>query len=273
MEHAHARENKQITTGIEKVILALFVISLVLIVFNQFQLFSVKNAISGGVIGIGDAGAAGNAGNDGGISSGVLAVQAAVIPKGVPEIYGSELNIKYDDVNANDPGKADETIKILANLDRTLTLEGKNKERYVTIASQISCEYCCGAKSIIFTKDDIDAVNKNIDDAIAAGKVTSEEAKKYRQEAGGAACGCAHSYAMRGLAKYLLLKHGNEYSDDQILEELGKWKTLFFPGNIQAKAEILKQKGIELNYINLASNKYRGIEQGQSSSGAMVGGC
>jgi len=70
-----------------------------------------------------------------------------------------------------------------------------------------------------------------------------------------------------------LLKHGNEYSDDQILEELGKWKTLFFPGNIQAKAEILKQKGIELNYINLASNKYRGIEQGQSSSGAMVGGC
>ncbi|KKK51713.1 hypothetical protein LCGC14_3112180, partial [marine sediment metagenome] len=30
--------------------------------------------------------------------------------------------------------------------------------------------------------------------------------------------------------------------------------------------------GIELNYINLASNKHRGIEKGQASGG-MVGGC
>ena len=41
------------------------------------------------------------------------------------------------------------------------------------------------------------------------------------------------------------------------------------------KAAVLKSKGIELNYINLASNKYRGIEKGVEvgSSGAMVGGC
>ncbi|MEE8400825.1 MAG: hypothetical protein V3R86_01550, partial [Candidatus Hydrothermarchaeaceae archaeon] len=43
------------------------------------------------------------------------------------------------------------------------------------------------------------------------------------------ACGCAHSYAMRGLSKYLILNHPGEYSDEEILEELSRWKTLFFP--------------------------------------------
>ena len=79
---------------------------------------------------------------------------------------------------------------------------------------------------------------------------------------------------MRGLAKYLIKYHGTEFSDEQILEELGKWKVLFFPGVHQQKAAVLKSQGIELNYINLASNKYRGAEKGQASSGgAMVGGC
>jgi len=36
---------------------------------------------------------------------------------------------------------------------------------------------------------------------------------------------------------------------------------------------VLEAQGIELNYINLASNKYRGIEKGQQASGGMVGGC
>src|SRR3989338_11483719 len=164
-----------------------------------------------------------------------------ILPSGVPKIYGEELNIKYDDVSANNPQKADATIEVLSNFDRTMNLEGENLQRYINIASRISCEYCCGAESIIFSN-------------------------------GQAACGCAHSYAMRGLAKYLITKHPNEFTDDEILEELGKWKTLFFPGQIQAKAQILSQQGVELNYINLASNKYRGIEQGAAGSG-MVGGC
>ena len=55
---------------------------------------------------------------------------------------------------------------------------------------------------------------------------------------------------------------------------MGKWKVLFFPGIHEAKAEALKLQGIKVDYINLASNKYRGIEKGQASSGAgMVGGC
>ncbi len=171
-----------------------------------------------------------------------------VAPKGVPRIYGNELGISYDDVSPNNQQKANATIAVLSAFDQEnsgkfITLTGEEEQRYIKIASQISCEYCCGAESIIFPN-------------------------------GQRACGCAHSYSMRGLAKYLLQNHPNDFSDDQILEELGKWKTLYFPGVLAQKAQALKAKGIEFDYINLASNKYRGIEKGtQQSGGPMVGGC
>lgn len=166
---------------------------------------------------------------------------ADVIPKGVPAVYGQELGISYSDVSASNQQLADATITKLGAFDKSITLSGDLLQRYIKTVSQISCEYCCGADSIIFPD-------------------------------GKAACGCAHSYAMRGLAKYLLQNHASEFSDDQILEELGKWKTLFFPGQMTQKAQIMQQQGIQLNYINLASNKYRGIEKGSAGSG-MVGGC
>jgi len=171
-----------------------------------------------------------------------------VIPKGVPAIYGSELGISFDDVSPTNQQKANETIAKLGAFDKQIQLEGDLLQRYINIAGSISCEYCCGAEALIFTRD------------------------TGNYKAGDAACGCAHSYAMRGLAKYLLKNHPKEFTDDQILSELGKWKTLFFPDIMTAKAAVLKEKGIELNYINLASNKYRGIEKGASNS-KMVGGC
>ncbi len=166
-----------------------------------------------------------------------------VSPKGEPKIYGKELGIKYDDISTSNPQKSDATIAVLAKFDNSISLSGADLERYVKIGSEIACEYCCGAQTLVFSN-------------------------------GQAACGCAHSYAMRGLAKYLIKNHPKEYTDDEILEELGKWKVLFFPGVHQTKAAVLKQQGIELNYINLASNKYRGAEKGQQAgSGSMVGGC
>jgi len=116
----------------------------------------------------------------------------------------------------------------MSQFDRSINLQGEDLQRYIAVTSQISCEYCCGAESIIFDN-------------------------------GQAACGCAHSQAMRGLAKYVIKNHPTEFTNDEVLEELGKWKTLFFPGVMAQKAAVLKEKGIELNYINLASNKYRGI--------------
>ena len=258
----HGRKN-----NFEKAIIVLLALGLLVSVINQVQLFSMKEVMTGNAV------VSTNTGSSGGFATGISSVEAAIIPKGMPEVYGKELGVSYDDVSANNPSKADQTISVLGQLDNKITLQGNDLERYVDIASQISCEYCCGAQSIIFRREDIAALNENIDAAIAAGKITENEAKQYRQQPGGAACGCAHSYAMRGLAKYLLTQHGSEYTNDQILEELGKWKTLFFPGGMKQKAAVLEQQGIELNYINLASNKYRGIEQGQASSGAMVGGC
>ena len=175
-----------------------------------------------------------------------------IIPTGVPPVYGKELGIKYDDVSPNNPKLADATINKLSEYeDKELKSELMN--RYIKIGSSISCEYCCGVDAIIFSN-------------------------------GQAACGCAHSFAMRGLAKYLLIKHP-DMANDEILNELGKWKVLFFPGIHEKKASVLKSKGIELSYINLASNKYRGIEQGQTNGddmsshhsedagSSMVGGC
>ena len=181
-------------------------------------------------------------GDSGSSVKGIGTVSASeIIPTGMPEVYGKVLQISYDDVSATNAGLADATIKIMSQYeDRELNAE--QMERYITVVSAISCEYCCGAKSIIF--DD-----------------------------GRRACGCAHSYAMRGLAKYLITEHP-EMSDTEMLSELGKWKVLFFPGIHEKKAQVLEAQGIDsTNYINLASNLYRGIEKGQSSGGGMVGGC
>ncbi len=169
-----------------------------------------------------------------------VASASEIMPNGVPEIYGNELSVNYDDISADNPQLADATIQKLSEYEDK-ELSSELLQRYIKIGSSISCEYCCGAQALIFSN-------------------------------GERACGCAHSYAMRGLAKYLLIAH-QDMTDEQILEEMGKWKVLFFPGVHEQKAQVLKSKGIELNYINLASNKYRGIEQGQASEGGMVGGC
>ena len=184
----------------------------------------------------------GNENSQTGLATGIGTVSASeIIPKGIPAIYGSELSVSYDDVSPNNPRLADATIqKLTAYEDEKLN--GVQMERYKKIGNSIACEYCCGAESLIFSN-------------------------------GERACGCAHSYAMRGLAKYLLINHP-DMTDLEILNELGKWKVLFFPGIHEQKAQVLEAQGIDSSdYINLASNKYRGIEKGQASGGAMVGGC
>ncbi len=169
-------------------------------------------------------------------------------PTGTPKIYGKELQVSYDDVDPYDPVKANTVIKKLGDLDRSITLNEEQKQRYINILYKmnngISCEYCCGARAIIF-------------------------------ENGQPACGCAHSYAMRGLTKYLITKHGNEFSDEEMLAEVGKWKSLFFPNQIANKAKLLEENGLETDIVSLTSNKYRGIEKqlAGGNAGGMVGGC
>ena len=209
-------------------------IAFVLIAFNSYTLYGLSKSSSGvGVVGS----------SESGLITG--RATASIIPTGSPKVYGAELGVSYDDVSANDPNAADLAIETLGDLDNTITLNQDQMKRYINILYKkdggIGCEYCCGAKSVIF-------------------------------ENGKPACGCAHSYAMRGLAKYLITKHGDEYTDEEILEEVSKWKMLFFPTQMSQKAEVLKSKGIETSYTNVASNKYRGIESG-SAGGGTVGGC
>ena len=231
--------------SVNKLIIGLLIATLFIVGFNSLRLSSMGEFIS---IATASSSASASAGATGTATGATIASSSLeFMPKGVPAIYGKELGVSYDDVSPNDPEKADQTIRKLGIIDQEITLSGADKERYINILYKlnngISCEYCCGARAIIFAD-------------------------------GQPACGCAHSYAMRGLAKYLITEHGSEYTDEQILEEVGKWKALFFPGPMAAKAEILKTEGKEINFVNLASNKYRGIEQGKGqSSGGMIGGC
>jgi len=175
----------------------------------------------------------------------LLVQKSDIIPTGKPQYYGDELGFLYDDIDPYNAQKANQAISKLGNLDRTLNVEGANLQRYIKILyhdnSGISCEFCCGARSVIF-------------------------------ENGQPACGCAHSYAMRGITKYLILNHP-DMKDKDILKEVARLKILFFPTIHEAKAQVMEEKGIEFDEILLATNEYRGIEKGTPTGSAMVGGC
>lgn len=124
-------------------------------------------------------------------------LKESFISSGIPDIYGQELDISFDKVQ-----DAINKVQIFGPTygeeDKKITLTGDDLERYKKIGASIACEYCCGVETL--TKED-----------------------------GTAACGCAHSIMMRGLAAWLIKNHPNEFTDEQILEELEKWKVTYFP--------------------------------------------
>lgn len=165
------------------------------------------------------------------------------MPAGSPAIYGEELEVKYQDVSKDSENLTNETIQKMASHEN-INLSQEQEERYTEILYKmengISCEYCCEAESII-------------------------------TENGETACSCSHAVAMRGLTKYLIEDHGEEMKDEEILREVSKWKTRYFPRQTRNKADILQEKpDTEVSYINLASNNYRGIA---SEDGGWVGKC
>ncbi len=200
---------------------ALIALMLVVVAFYHYMIQSLKSDLVTGKF----TATASDSGSAASTASLEEAVKA-VIPRGVPSVYGPELSVSFE--------KPVESLNVLASLDGDLYPEGKlkyaqlndaQKERYVRIGSSIACEYCCGATTLVFSD-------------------------------GKPACGCQHSAAMRGLTMYLLINHGSGYSDQQILDELVKWKAMFFPKQMIAK------------YMQA---------NGQSSQGLslpdMVGGC
>lgn len=124
-------------------------------------------------------------------------IKESFVPSGVPELsYGKELGVNFDKVQES-MNKLRVYGPTYGEEGKKITLTGKDKERYINIASQTACKYCCGAKALV-------------------------------REDGEAACGCAHSIVMRALAAFLI-KNYPQLSDQRILEELNTWRKTFFP--------------------------------------------
>ncbi|MBI5391763.1 hypothetical protein HZB00_02050 [Candidatus Woesearchaeota archaeon] len=172
------------------------------------------------------------------------AVQDAIntiITTGTPT-YGPELGVTFDD-----PVKS---LNILASLHGklpTASLTPQEKERYIAVGTKISCEFCCGAPSVV-------------------------------DQQGRDLCGCAHAQSFMGLSKYLIKNHP-DWSNEQILTELTKWKSLYYPKNMVEKAAALIQNKLPLTPEALNDPKLLNkISAGDASKigealPAMVGGC
>jgi hypothetical protein len=126
-------------------------------------------------------------------------VMAMMFPTGTPE-YGEQLGVSFDDpVNSLDT---------LAKMHRPLSAEVQQADpeafaRFAHLASTpkgISCEYCCGVGPI--------GADAN----------------------GNSRCGCAHNPGVLSVALYLSAY--SDYNDAEILREVMKWKTLWFPKNM-----------------------------------------
>ena len=189
MQH-ETSHNHEMEERVPKPIFALLAVAVIILVFNQIQLSAITNmtgmAVSGDMELTGD------------LTQDAMTI---VISRGLPDTYGAELGVTFDDPVTS--------MEVMASMDPTygpnkIQLTGEELGRYVKVGSMIACEYCCGAKTLVFGN-------------------------------GQAACGCKHSWAMRGLAAYLIKYHGIEYNDEQILRELARWKGLFFPKQMITK--------------------------------------
>ncbi len=123
-------------------------------------------------------------------------VQQAMLPHGTPD-YAAAMGVSFDDPEGS--------LVKLANAYPALKEEVKTEDpqgyaRWLRLASQpkgISCEFCCG---------------------IGAYEITPT---------GQDMCGCQHAPALQSVALWLI--HNTNYSDAQVLQEVYRWKTLFFP--------------------------------------------
>ncbi len=125
---------------------------------------------------------------------------AIMIPSGTPEYSSALGGISFDDPVTS--------MEYLAKWYPTINSEIKDNnpemwQRYLKLAAAprgISCEYCCG---------------------VGPQGITADGTPK---------CGCQHLPALLGLT--LGLMKNTDYSDAQVLKEVMKWKTMFFPQNM-----------------------------------------
>lgn len=79
---------------------------------------------------------------------------------------------------------------------RAIQLTPEEEQRWSRIANSFTCDYCCGSPQnpTIITR-----------------------------------CGCAHSAAAQGMAKWFVKNYGSSYSDEEIYGEMARWYALWYP--------------------------------------------
>lgn len=185
---------------------------------------------------------------------------AAVVPTGTPfyaaQGPGSE---KIQGASFDDPLTSQKVWASLLGSRRfgtanAIQLTPEEEQRWQRLTSVFTCDFCCGGPNSVTT------INR---------------------------CGCAHSYAWQGMAKFFI-KYYPDYTDEQILGEMTKWKGLWYPQGMiqdylvytgQQPATILNHGGsigIRQQFLQQAPN---GQHQTQASVTpldelpSMVGGC
>jgi hypothetical protein len=135
--------------------------------------------------------------------------------------------------------------------DNALQLTPEQEQRWQRLTGVFTCDFCCGGPGSVTT------INR---------------------------CGCAHSYAWQGMAKFFIIYYP-EYTDEEILGEMTKWKALWYPkGMIQDYLVYTGQQSADTlthgGSIGIRQ-QFAGAEGGNAQAAAasidnlpsMVGGC
>lgn len=185
---------------------------------------------------------------------------AAVVPTGTPfyvlEGPGSE---KINGASFDDPLTSQKVWASLLGSKRfgtanTVQLTPEEEQRWNKLTSVFTCDFCCGGPNSVTT------INR---------------------------CGCAHSYAWQGMAKFFI-KYYPQYTDEQILGEMTKWKAIWYPQGMiqdylvftgQQPASILTHGGsigIKQQFLQQAPNTQQPTHASVTPLDelpSMVGGC
>ncbi|MBI1936009.1 hypothetical protein HYS31_06220 [Candidatus Woesearchaeota archaeon] len=182
---------------------------------------------------------------------------AAVVPTGTPfyalEGPGAE---KIQGATFDDPLTSQKVWASLLGSKRfgtanAMQLTPEEEQRWEKLISIFTCDFCCGGPNSVTT------INR---------------------------CGCAHSYAWQGMAKFFI-KYYPQYSDEEILGEMTKWKGLWYPQGMvqdylvytgQQSANILTHggsTGIKQQFQNSGSGNQHAQLTPLDGLQSMVGGC
>lgn len=185
---------------------------------------------------------------------------AAAVPTGTPfyilEGPGSE---KIKGATFDDPLTSQKVWASLLGSKRfgtanTIQLTPEEEQRWQKLTSAFTCDYCCGGPNSVTT------INR---------------------------CGCAHSYAWQGMAKFFI-KYYPQYTDEQIMGEMTKWKGIWYPKGMiqdylvytgQQSADTLTHGGsvgIRQQFLQQATNSQqqtRATATPLDDLPSMVGGC